>query len=233
MITALAAISAIALGQTPSINDVLQKNFEDASFTARKKVGNQKELSKINKDFGQSYKFDYTNVKLKEPLMLRLDSKVEDTNVTFILNGTQQLIKIPGFSQKQNLSRAPGRRQTPLDFGFVTASMFKDLFVAKFVRLDRATNDLVFDLTYLSKFEDTSRHRIWIDPERKFTSKREWYNQHGRQVATFFYEEPKLADGMWLPTKVTVKNMDNKVAGVTEYESVRINTGLSADLFKI
>lgn len=219
--------------QSPNIADVLQRSFEDASFTARKVVGDQRELSKINKDFGQSYRFEYTNVKIKEPLMLRLDTKVEDTTLTLVLNGPTQLIKIPGLTQKQNLSRAPGRRQTPLDFGLVTPSMFKDLFVAKFVRVDRATGDYVFDLTYLPKLDDTSRHRIWIDPQKRFTTRREWYNQQGRQLATFYYEEPKQADGVWFPTKVTVKNMDNKVAGVTEYSGVRINGGLSADLFKI
>lgn len=218
--------------QTANINDFIQKNFEDVSFTARKKVGNHRELAKINKDFGQSYRFDYTNVKLKEPMKLRLDSKVEDANVTLILNGTQQYIKVPGINSKQNLSRSPGRRQTPLDFGLLTPSMFKDLFEAKFVRVDRGTGDYVFDLTYEKKFDDTSRHRIWVDKEKKFISKREWYNQHGRQVATFFYEEPKFADGMWLPTRLTVKNMDNKVAGVTEYENVKINTGISDALFK-
>lgn len=233
MITTIATLAVAILGQNPSINDVLQKNFDDASFTARKKKGDQRELAKINRDFGQSYRFAYTNVKLKEPLMLRLDTKVDDTSLVFILNGTRQMIKAGPINQKNDLSRSPGRRQTPLDFGLLTPSMFRDLFVAKFVRLDRATNDYVFDITYLPKFDDTSRHRVWIDPERKFTTKREWYNQSGRQLATFLYEEPKQADGMWLPTRLTVKNMDNKTAGVTEYEGVRINQGISAELFRI
>lgn len=233
MITTLAVIGIASLGQSANINDVIQRNFEDASFTARKKVGDQRELSKINKDFGQSYRFDYTNVKIKEPMMLRLDTKVEDTGVTYIINGASLHFRVGGIKRTENLSRSPGRRQTPLDFGLLTPSMFKDLFVAKFVRVDRATNDYVFDLTYETKFNDTARHRVWIDPQKKFTTKREWYNQQGRQIATFYYDEPKFADGMWLPTRLTVKNMDNRVAGVTEYEAVRINSGLSAELFRI
>src|SRR5687767_5761808 len=131
MIT-LAAMAVMSVGvQGANIKDFIQSNFEDAAFTARKKVGNYRELAKINKDFGQSYRFEYTTVKLKEPMKLRLDSKVEDANVTLILNGTQQLIRIPGLNQKQNLSRSPGRRQTPLDFGLLTPSMFNDLFEAK------------------------------------------------------------------------------------------------------
>jgi outer membrane lipoprotein-sorting protein len=232
MIT-LASLAALSLGlQTPSINDVLVRNFQDVSFTARKKTGIQRELAKINRDFGQSYRFDFTNVRMKEPLMLRLDSQVEDTKATMILNGTTQLLTIPGFRQKQDLSRAPGRRQTALDFGILTPSLFKDLFNAEFVRIDRASGDYVFDLTFKDR-RDTTRHRVWVDPEKKFTTKREWYNQPGRQIATFFYDAPKHLDGVWVPTRLTVKNMDNKVAGVTEYENVRVNSGIPDSIFKI
>ena len=40
-------------------------------------------------------------------------------------------------------------------------------------------------------------------------------------------------NGVWIPTQLTVRNVDNQVAGVTSYETIKVNTGLSADLFKI
>jgi outer membrane lipoprotein-sorting protein len=100
--------------------------------------------------------------------------------------------------------------------------------------VDRATNDYVFDLTYFQpKWDDTSRHRVWVDPEKRFTTKREWYSQHGRHLATFYYEKAVLQAGVWMPTVVTVRNADNKVAGVMEYTRVKVNGGLNDSLFAI
>ncbi|MGV3617131.1 MAG: outer membrane lipoprotein-sorting protein [Fimbriimonas sp.] len=234
MIT-LTAVAALALGaQTPSINQYVQRNLDDATFRARVVKADQRELLKINKDFGQSYRFETTTIKFKEPLKVRLEASVEDTNVLYIIDGATQIIKIPRIkvNQRVDLSKSPGRRQTTLDFGILTPALFNGLFVAKFVRNDRATGDVVFDLTYQASLDDTSRHRIWIDSDKKIVTKREWYNQHGRQLATFVYENPQQESGVWVPSKLTVRNTDNKVAGITSYTDIKINTGLNDSIFK-
>lgn len=233
--TTLIAIAALLAPETPDASDIVQKAFEDASFRASIKTGKQSELQKINKDFAQAYRFNYTDVMIKEPGMLRVESKVGDTSVFYILNGTTQLMSAPRarFKQRTNLSDKPGRRQTPLDFGFLTPSMFKDLFQAKFIRTDRETKEWVFDLTYLSKYDDSTRHRIWIDPQKRITTRREWYDQSGNLRATFRYENPVSKDGVWLPTRNSVKNIDNVLAGVTEYENLKVNSGLSSSLFNV
>src|SRR5262249_39791852 len=145
------AAYAVAVQGSTTIDAYLQKNFQDASFSARVKFANQKELAKINKDFGQSYRFSSTDFKVKEPFKVRADATVEDTKVTYVINGTKQLIRIPRIrvNSKQDLSKSPGRRQTLLDFGMLTPSLFNNYFEAKFVRMDRATGDAVFDLTYV------------------------------------------------------------------------------------
>lgn len=228
------ALTALVLGQgSQSIQNYVQPNLQDATFVARVVKGDQRELRKINNDFGQSYRFETSTISVKEPFKVRAEANVEDTHILFILNGTTQYIKVPRakISTKVNLADKPGRRQTTLDFGILTPSLFNGLFDAKFVRIDRATGNAVFDLTYPGRLDDTSRHRIWVDTEKKYTTKREWYNQYGRQLATFYYEQPKLENGVWMPTRLTVKNMDDKVAGVTTYDSIKVNTGLSDSLF--
>jgi len=234
---AMAFLSATigANGQgSPTIQSYIQPALQDATFVAKVIKGDQRELKKINDDFGQSYRFDKTTIQFKEPLKLRLEANVEDTRILYIINGPTQYIKIPKahVNSKQNLATKPGRRQTPLDFGMLTPSMFQGLFEAKFVRMDRATGDAVFDLTFPARLDDTSRSRIWVDTQKKYITKREWYNQHGRQLATFFYENPLNESGVWLPTKLTVRNVDDKVAGITGYESIKVNTGLSDSLFE-
>ncbi len=233
--TTLAAVLLFAAPQTPGVDDIVQKNFRDAAFTARVVKAAQTELGKINKDFANSYRFSSSKVMIKEPFMLRLESRVEDTDILFILNGSTRILKVPRarISQRENLSKAPGKRQTLLDFGLLTPSMFHGFLVPKFVRNDRATGNVVFDLTYETQLDDSSRYRVWVDADKRYITKREWYNQQGRMLATFLYENPSRAGSTWFPTRLTVKNVDNKVAGITEYSGLKLNDGLSDSLFSV
>lgn len=236
--TQLVALTALLLTAPadPTAADIVQKQFEDATFVAKVTQGSQSELAKITKDFGQSYRLKQVKSYLKEPLLMRLETTVDDTDITYVINNFVRYFKIPRarLNQKEDLHEKPGKMQSPLDYGIITPSLLDQLFTAKFVRTDRATNDYVFDLTYKKpKFNDTSRHRVWVDPQKRVVTRREWYNQYGRQLATFFYEDPMQRDGIWFPSRGVVRNMDGKVAGVIEYESVKLNSGLAATLFKV
>lgn len=236
MTSVLVMVAVAGLGQsTVKINDCWQTNLDDLSFTASVVSANQRELAKINKDFANSYRFKSTKVQMKEPLKLRLESTVDDMDIVFVLNGATRVVKIPtrGIRNKENLAKAPGKRQTGLDFGFLTPGLFSNLFVAKFVRTDRATGQHVFDLTYPAALEDTSRQRVFVDGAKKMMVKREWYNQAGFLNATFIYEEAKQFGSIWLPTKVTVKNSENKVAGTTNYTNIRVNSGIADKQFSV
>lgn len=236
MITAL--LLTTLLPQNVAISDVWATNFRDASFTARIVSANKSELGKINRDFSISFQLlgNTAPVRLKEPFKMRLETKEGDTTFLFIVNGTTRISRAPkaNISVRQKLEKTPGKRQTILDFGLIAPSLFKDLFVAEFVRIDRATSCAVFDLTYFPNLKDTSRQRVWIDRDKKFVVKREWYAQKDKRLlATFFYSAPVNENGAWAPTKLEVRNADNKVAGVMAYEQMHINTGLNDSLFKV
>ncbi len=229
----LLTLAVLAPAQ-PDIDDVLQKGLQDATFTTVVKVGSVSKLRKINDDFVNSYRVKESLVRMKEPFMLRVDAKVDgSTDASFVLNGGIRVFRVPGAKivVRQDVSKKPGQRQTALDFGIVTPSLFKDLFDARYVRTDRETGDYVFDLTYKAGLDAAARFRIWVDPAKKYTTKREWYNRRDRQLATFFYSQPKQLAGVWLPTRCTVKNADNEVAGETWYEEMKANTGLSDSIF--
>lgn len=230
----LTLLATLAAAQTPTIQSFLQPAFEDVTFVARKVSASTRELQKINSDFGQSYKFDKIKFFYKEPMKLRLEASVEETTALYIVNGPKQSIRVPRLKIKvdQDLSRAPGRRQSSLDFGVLTAALFKGFLDATFVRFDRATGNPIFDLTYEYK-DDSSRYRVWIDKDQKYVVRREWYGQSGRQKATFLYNKPVKVDGVWFATQTTVKNVEDKVAGVTRYENLKLNTGLPDSLFDV
>jgi len=236
ILLAISAAGPLALGQSESISAYYERDLADAAFVAVQMSSNQKELQKINADFARSFRFKSVSVKLKEPFKLRLESKVEDTSMLIITNGPTQLTSIPRakIKQRTDLTGKPGRRQTSLDFGLVTPALFRDLFDAKFIRIDRATGAAVFDLTYKPRLKDGTRHRIWIDVEKRYTLRREWYSQFGgRLQATFTYDKPISSKNVWFPTRVSVSNADGKEAGVTEYRSVILNSGLEDSLFEI
>jgi hypothetical protein len=73
MITVLAASALLLAGQSPSIDDVVQSGFKDASFQVKVTYANQAELSKINKDFGSSYKFKVMDVNRGHERALRAE----------------------------------------------------------------------------------------------------------------------------------------------------------------
>ena len=221
-----------AQGGDRSISDYVQRNLKDFSITARVVSSDQRELKKIKKDYAQNYTFDKSSVYFKEPFKLRVDSSVEDTTVSVTFNGPSLKIKAPGVSSRQDITNEPSRRETALDFGVLVPSLFDGFFSARFIRMDRETGDPVFDITYVDKTE-SARYRIWIDPVHKTLAKREWYNRYGSQIATFYYDHPQEVSGIWIPTTITVKNIDNKVAGATKYESIKVNAGISDSMFSV
>ena len=234
--TPLTLLFAAAVGQgSASISTYVLHDLTDVAWTARIVKGVQPELRKINPDFGQVYRFDSSTVKYKEPNKIRVESVTDDTKVTYIINGTTQWFNLGSvkISRKTDLSHAPGRRQTPLDFGLLTPSVFDGLFQAKFIRIDRGSGDSVFDLTYVPAQADKTRHRVWIDGEKRLIVKREWYAQDGHLMATFFYDAPKKFGSVWMSTRLTVRNADNVVAGITSYENIRVNSGISESVFAI
>lgn len=234
MIAELSLLAAVTSTTFQDITQFTQRDLKDLAFTARKVKAVQRELKEINDDFGQTYRFDKIEFQYKEPLKLRLEATVEETSAIYIIDGAMQMIRVPRLRQnvKQNLENAPGRRQTPLDFGVLTPGMFRDLFEAKFVRQDRATGHAIYDFTYKNS-DDTSRHRVWVDTDKGITAKREWFNQRGRQMATFNYENPQKVNGVWVPTMVSVRNVKNVVAGVTKYDGVKVNSGIPDSTFEI
>lgn len=229
---------ALAPMASQNISSYVQSDFKDLSFTAKVQSAKQSELAKINQDFAKSYRFTNSKVWLKEPMKLRMEAKVEDTDIYFIVNGGKKLIRVPraNINQRDDVSKAPGKRQTPLDFGLLTPSLFNGFLKSEFVRKESRGDfegDLVFDLTYVPSLDDSSRYRVWVDPVKKFTAKREWYSQEGYLMATFTYDQAKEVNGVWIPGRASVKNADGKAAGTSLYTNIKVNAGLPDSMFKV
>jgi outer membrane lipoprotein-sorting protein len=236
--TALIALAVLAgAPKSYTWQDIVQPNFRDCTFVAEIVKANESELKKISKDFAASFRFMSAPVKaeVKEPFMVRLESRLEGTDLQVIENEGRTLYKIPklGIKKVQDLSHAPGKQQTVLDFGVLTASLFEQRFDATFVREDRETGGLVFDLTYKHPlYNDTTRQRVWVDPQKRYVIKRVWFAQDGHEMATFLYNKPMEESGVWFPSEAVVKNVDGAIAGITRYSKMNINVGLTTKPFQ-
>lgn len=236
---ALAAV--MTTSAAPTIRDVWVPGLKDLSFTAKVESVNRRELAKIRNDVALSYRVDSIKVWAKEPFRLRLEStvKVPDGDPAkglVVFNGSRTLQRIAGLpALRDDFAMKPGRRQTIFDFGLVTPALFDGFFTAKFVRTDRRNGAHVFDVTYIPRLDDTTRHRVWIDPEKKFVIRREWYSQLGDNplLAVFQWDQPKKFGSVWIPTRVTAINAEGKTAGSMRFTDVKVNSGLPESLFQL
>jgi hypothetical protein len=235
----LIAISALLTTfQTPTIDQFTQP-IKDISFSMDVKTGNQPELRKISGDFGEAYRFEHMTFRIKDSFQIRGDTKMDDMAISMIMNDGVRIFRAPSkrISYKTDVRKKPGQRQTLFEFGIITPQLFDDFLTAKFVRNDRATGDAVFDVGFNPKFGDSTRYRIWISPDKKYVTKKEWYSQkddrhNGELKATFFFSDPEKVGACWVPTVATVRNAEGNLAGALSYSKFKINIGLDDSLFK-
>ncbi len=227
----IVATLVFAVAQQPTFSDIVSSRLNDVSFSMAIESSKRSELIKINKDFAMSYEAESGNVIYAEPMQLRLSTVYNGQEAVYIIKGDNKSWRIPRLkiSGNENVADKPGKRQTMLDFGIITKWMAEKFLNASYIRTDR-DGALIFDLTYQFK-GDKSRHRVWVHPDRKYIMKRMWYNQHGQLMATFEYTEPTQVNNVWFPTKLTVSNAEGKVAGVTRYRNIKINSGVPASTF--
>ena len=214
---------------------VCQK-LDDFTATGVVVTANQRELEKISKDFGFLYRFSKVLMRYKEPNKVRIEGTVEGTKGVYIVNGTIQIVSVPKIrlNTRRDFGNSPGKRKSLVDVGLIS-EYYLTYTDWRFLR--EGTVDGVpvgvFEITYKDKDEDSSRHIFYIDPVTKVIRKRDAYRQDGTFQAVYYYRDVKqVAPGIWFPTRIEVQNADRKVAGVTRYESVKVNTGLPDVLFE-
>lgn len=225
--------AGVALAQSQDINEYVQTRLYDLRATVRQQTAKQRELEKINKDFANSYRIKQMTARYKEPSKMRLESKVGVVNVVYIINGNYKHVSAGPIKNTDDISNAPGKRQSLMDFGILTPSFMK-LVNAKFLRYEHedGVRYPVFELTWANA-DDTSKHIVWLDGKTRTIVKRQWYNQAGKLMAVFYYKNPvEAAPGIWIPTRVEVYNAEGKLGGVTTYVNLHVNEGLSDNLFQ-
>ncbi|MBA3727021.1 MAG: outer membrane lipoprotein-sorting protein [Armatimonadetes bacterium] len=224
--------TAFALVPGQTFAAAVQPKLHDISFTVKLEWSSRAELSKINRDFAMGYEADTAEVQYKDPLMLRGTAKINGQKAIYVIKGDTKTWYVPRLGAKvnQKVGNAPGKRQTLLDFGLVTTGMKDRFIMGKFVR--KENGESVFDLHYAYE-KDTSRHRVWVDPAKRVITKRMWYSQKGELMATFNYSLHAKFGSVWVPQKMSVRNAEGKLAGVSLLSDIKVNQGIEDSVFNI
>lgn len=232
-----AAAAGVAGAISHDIRDYRCERLDDFSATMVVVQANQRELGEISKDAGLLYRFHQVQMRYKEPNMVRIDINEQGVRGTFIVSGPMQYVSIPKLAvrTRRDFGKSPGKRKSLMDSGLVS-DFYLTYTTFRFVR--EGTVDgvpvAVFDITYKDRDEDTSHHTVYIDPKRKVVLKRENYTQGGKLQATYFFRNlQEIKPGIWFPTRVEAQNVNRVIAGITEYRSIKVNTGLTDDLFSL
>jgi outer membrane lipoprotein-sorting protein len=215
----------------PRLDRMTAPELTDFQATVKVVKADQTELGKINRDFGMAYRLKSLTMRYKEPGKLRMDGAIGK----LVVNGASRFFQVPqlNFKKRDSLGESPGNRYSLLDVGLLTPSSLAGM-QSKFLReedLEGTATD-VFDLAY--KGDESSRYVVWVDPKTRTIVKREWLDGAGKRKATFRYLEPKeVKPGLWVPTRIEIRNSEDIVAGITAYSDVKVNQGLEDSLFEI
>ncbi len=228
--TLLLALTACA---APKLDDYVQNDIKDFKLTAKAVKANQDELMKISKDFALGYRMlkGSATVQYKEPGRVRMEGTVAGVKMLFVLKDNKKLSAVPVWHIRdvEDITHSPGKRTTSLDFGFITPGLLQ-IANAKYIRKEPNGN-FVFDVTWKDP-EDSSRHRVWVNPDTRIIEKREWYRQSGRMMATFNYSGAvKVSKEIYMPSKVEIYNTEGKLAGETTQSNFAVNYGAPDSLF--
>lgn len=233
----LIVAGSVSYAQSVHIKDYVASKLDDFTSTMKVTQHDDNAGRLINKDFGLMYKIKGDiALQYKDENKLRLDGTIGSSRATLIVNGTKQIVRIPGLglNKTDDLGETPGKRKTLLDMGMISDG-YLAYTLAEFRRMApvEGRNCAVFKISYRNKDLDTSHRIVWIDPKTKVTLKREEYNQEGKLNATFFYKNPtEIAPGIWFPTSIEVQNNKGQKAGTTLYKNVKVNQNLNDSVFK-
>lgn len=215
---------------TVSIRPYLSTNVHSMHLTVNVVSANQAELKKIGGDFATTYKFRKLTFSYMQPGMMRYEANIMGARVAYTLNGNEKYISIPAahIHQEENVTNAPGKKQSLLDIGLVPPELLSEYNVT-YLRKDGAL--LVFQIR--SKLpSETTKDIIWMDPKTHITTRRMHFNRAGQLEKWFIYTSPLPAGyGVYVPSRVEVYNSENKLAAVSSYTYIKVNGPMDPDIF--
>jgi hypothetical protein len=233
---ALLASFALASGvrAEEALGNYAQPALRDFAATGSVLQKDDAELRKIDKNFVQGYRFRESLIQYKEPLKLRVDSKAGLFTVRYVINGKRKSTQFAGLHKVKDITGRPGEEQSMLDSGIITPGFLADNVESRIVGQQTLDGRKVPVFEFWYTDEPHSRHHfVWMDPVKKIVLRHDVNNRSGGLKMRFMFKQPSRVAGVWVPRRIEVYNPEGRLAAVTQYTSIRVNTGLSESLFRI
>jgi|GEM_PF-505507 len=210
------------------------KDFRDITLTCKVLYANHAELRKIGKDFPKSYEFKTTTVRYKAPDKMKMEGKLGLVQVIVVINGDKKAVKVPSLhiTKKENISKAPHKRQGDLDIGILTEQLWFDYIVTG-VSIEQSSEGEVCKLSFVRSNARNKKMVLWADTKTWKLLKLEKYEDDGRLKSRYIYSNHKRVGCIWVPCHVDVYNGDGKLAASTMYTDIRVNSGIPDSEFNI
>jgi len=190
------------------------------------------ELEKIGSDLKTTYSLRNVNFQYKQPDKIRIEARSQTRgSALLIMNGATRYYEVPKLKIKksENLEAHPGRRQSLLEYAGLVSTGTLEFMDATMLREEKLgdRNTIVYNLRFQGE-DKGSFYRVWIDKDTHVTMKREWRDGADKLRATFVYSDLKeIAQGIWMPTKVDVKNAEGASAAQLSMTDIKPNQGLT------
>ena len=227
---ALAVLAITPAHAAPDIRQFTSVKLHTLTLNSEVSTENQAELQKIGGDFALAYRVHRLSMAYQQPGMLHFETTVLGRRIFYTINGNKRLTVAPFVHKLQDITGAPGKKQTLLDSGILPPEVMDD-YNATYLRRDGG--QYVFELMP-REVSETSKDIIWFDPKTHITSRRQHYTRDGKLFATFVYKNAvQAAPGVYVPTRVEVYNTQNRLGGVTLYQNIRVNAPINPSLFSL
>jgi len=215
----------------PDIREYTSGSVRTLQLSSRIVTENQGELKKISGDIALAYRLHRGSMQYQQPGKLRINATVPIFGSGhYTINGNKKATVAPFYHRVQDVTGAPGKKQSLLDFGLVPPELLSE-YDATYL----GTQSGLVEYQLLPKIKsEPLKNIVWIDPKTKITVQRYNYDRDGKLSKWFLYKDPvRVAPGIYIPTRVELYNPQNKLAGTTIYQNIKVNEPLGDSLFDI
>jgi len=215
------------------LEEYAQSNLKDLAAKIKILSHNDRELSKIGKDFPKGFTLGSQEIWCKEPGKVRFQGKKGLFTIRQVTNGNRKLFEAPAVHKVDDISKEPGKGDSIADLGLITPG-WVDTVEYQWLRTETRDGKPMQVYQYWRKEDPRARHTITVDPTTKTvveniahfrSKKKEGFKKK------LVYSAPQQINGVWVPTRVSIYNTEDKRGGEMQYESIRINVGLEDKLF--
>lgn len=230
-------------GQSPDLRDrqtvkfsTLVSRINDLEMHLHVTMQNPKQIDAMDSGLAKLFALGDVSLQYKAPDRLRFSaSSPKDGEETLLFDGNRREWIVPDrkTDHRQDLSTAPFRRLSLLDFSGLLPTGLFSIMRARFVRPETiaGVHTAVYDLTYWG-VEDGPFDRVWIDAATRLVVRREHYEKGGKLKFITHYQQTKQVAGHFqLPDRIKIEDANHKRIASIQLTAAKVNPGLDDDLF--